>query len=240
MLEDGAPDAAASPLAEGTDFHARLDALRARGATQGDAVRLRFIESMARRAAGHGGVARQLLDERLAGLLAAHGDALEVARSAPDDPLHPADAAPRRGAFAELIDLLERRAAAPELTPHAPPAAPGRTTPTEPQAVEFFRRTWARLSAEQRLAQSRQALPENAGPLHSHHLVHRSLTLMRDLSPEYFDRFVSHIDALLWLEQAGGDGAKETSPAPRIGGTRKLARGGAGREAASVPAPPRE
>ena len=50
-------------------------------------------------------------------------------------------------------------------------------------------------------------VPENAGPLNSQHLVHRSLTLMRDLSPEYLNRFMSYVDALSWLDQANAMGA---------------------------------
>jgi hypothetical protein len=70
------------------------------------------------------------------------------------------------------------------------------------RTLEFFKRTWSRLSADQRLAQSRATLPDNAGPLNSQHLVHRSLVLMRDLSPEYLEHFVGYIDALQWVEQS--------------------------------------
>ena len=43
--------------------------------------------------------------------------------------------------------------------------------------------------------------PENAGPLNPHMLVLRSLALMRQLSPDYLQRFLSHVDSLLWLDQ---------------------------------------
>jgi hypothetical protein len=79
------------------------------------------------------------------------------------------------------------------------------------KAVKHFRRTWKRLNAEQRLAQSRAALPQNAGPLNSPHLVHRALQQLRDLSPAYFERFVAQVDGLLWLEQALGEPLKEAS-----------------------------
>ncbi|MFZ2387771.1 MAG: DUF2894 domain-containing protein, partial [Polaromonas sp.] len=36
----------------------------------------------------------------------------------------------------------------------------------------------------------------------SHMLVLRSLALMRKLSPDYLQRFLSHVDTLLWLDQA--------------------------------------
>jgi hypothetical protein len=34
-------------------------------------------------------------------------------------------------------------------------------------------------------------------------LMLRSLGLMRDLSPDYLNRFMAHLDALLCLEEAG-------------------------------------
>jgi len=46
--------------------------------------------------------------------------------------------------------------------------------------------------------------PKNAGPLNQQMLAIRSLTTMRKLSPQYLNRFISYIDTLFWLEQAGG------------------------------------
>ncbi|PKO55269.1 MAG: hypothetical protein CVU28_06990, partial [Betaproteobacteria bacterium HGW-Betaproteobacteria-21] len=43
-----------------------IGGLRARGAARFDPVHFRFIESLARRAAAHGGAARRELDRRLA------------------------------------------------------------------------------------------------------------------------------------------------------------------------------
>jgi len=74
---------------------------------------------------------------------------------------------------------------------------------SELRPMQFFRNTWAKLSAEKRVAQAIENPSENAGPLNSHRLVVRSISTMRDISPEYLNRFVSYIDTLLWLEQAG-------------------------------------
>jgi hypothetical protein len=38
-------------------------------------------------------------------------------------------------------------------------------------------------------------------------LALRALTRMQELSPDYVNRFVSHIDTLLWLEQANNQTA---------------------------------
>jgi hypothetical protein len=174
---------------------AAIQALRERGAPHVDPVRFRLIESLARRAASHEGAARRVLDDRLAVLLSACGQALDRAGSQGERPPTPAEAGPvPRGPLADLVAGLARQAPI-QPTAQAPAAA------VELDTLPFFRRTWSRLSADQRLAQSQAALPGNAGPLNSHHLVHRSLTLMRDLSPGYFDRFVAHVDALLSLQQ---------------------------------------
>ena len=130
----------------------------------------------------------------------------------PDNTPRLADARPlhalrERGALGQLVDYAARQklALAPGPSTTSREAAPASTdtgTAADSQTLQFFKRTWSRLSADQRLAQSRASLPENAGPLNSHHLVHRSLTLMRELSPDYLERFVGYIDALQWLEQA--------------------------------------
>ena len=131
------------------------------------------------------------------------------------------------GALAALVDHAARQkagASTPATAPRAVAAPSGATAADAPAGaaadagtVHFFKRTWSRLSADQRLAQSRASLPENAGPLNSQHLVHRSLVLMRELSPEYLERFVGYIDALQWVEQSN-EAAQEAAgggrPAP--------------------------
>jgi hypothetical protein len=191
-------------MADGKRTVPAIEALRERGAQQVDPVRFRFIESLAERAAQHEGAARRVLDERLAQLLSAHELKLDQAARAQGDARPPANAdAMPRSALADLVaDLGGRSASLAPVMPNAKTAAI--STTVELETLPFFRRTWSRLSADQRLAQSLAALPENAGPLNSHHLVHRSLTLMRELSPGYFDRFVAHVDTLLSLQERKG------------------------------------
>jgi hypothetical protein len=102
--------------------------------------------------------------------------------------------------------------------------ASGGGTP-ELKAVTYYRSTWSKLSAERRLTQSLAKVPDNAGPLNSHHLVHRALILMRDLSPEYLNRFMSYVDALLWIDQANGSMAAAAATAPRTENSKKTGRG---------------
>ena len=53
--------------------------------------------------------------------------------------------------------------------------------------------------------QVRQAVaqgPQNAGPINSHMLTLRALVLLRERSPQYLERFMTHVDTLLCLEQS--------------------------------------
>lgn len=189
-------DAAAPPLADW------LAERRAQGAQRQDPVRFRLIEAMAQRAAGHQGLAAERLAQRLQQLAAAYDAALRQAPPAP---------APAERASSTTTGPLGQLVAA--LAAHAPPEPELRT-------LRDFRSTWSRLSAERRLTQSLAVVPDNAGPLNSQQLVHRALRLMRELSPGYLDRFVQHVDALLWLDQLNAAGA-----APRKNGAADRRRG---------------
>jgi hypothetical protein len=197
-----------------------FDALRQGGAQRLAPVRLRFAEALARRATAHAGAARQVIETRLQAVLAAL-DTLVAGSQAPAQGTAPAR--PPRGPLGQLVDGAARRQSAPVAgAPASLEAVPARAGPVaDPKTLQFFKRTWSRLSADQRLAQSLASLPGNAGPLNSHHLVHRSLMLMRELSPEYLERFVGHVDALQWLEQADAAAAQEGVGAARATPARK-------------------
>lgn len=170
-----------------------LDAWRERGDHRFDPVRFHLIEVLARRAAVHGGEARRILDDKVSKLLAAYGEDLEGARCAePPAATASQDDPARRGPLAALVDHIARSAG---------DVVPGLSSASELKALQYFRSTWSKLNADRRLTQSQALMPENAGPLNSHHLVHRSLTLMRDVSPEYLHRFMTYVDALLWIDQ---------------------------------------
>ena len=193
---------------EAGETGATLDAWRERGAHRLDPVRFHFIETLARRAAEYSGEARRVLDERVATLLAAYGEDLEKASGAE---IAAAARQPSRGPLAELTAHFAQHGSSERMDPAT----------NELKVLPFFRSTWSKLSAERRLTQSLAKLPQNAGPLNSHNLVHQSLTLMRELSPEYLNKFVSYVDALLWVDQAN---APASNDAPRAEGGKKAAR----------------
>jgi hypothetical protein len=199
---------------EANGIDATLDAWRERGAHRLDPVRFHFIETLARRAADHGGEARRILEEKVSALLAAYGEDLQMIPDAEAAAVKP----PARGPLAELTGHLVQHASSERMDP----------VTNELKVLPFFRSTWSKLSAERRLTQSLAKLPQNAGPLNSHNLVHQSLTLMRELSPEYLNRFVSYVDALLWVDQANVGNAPASNDAPRAESGKKAARSKAG------------
>ena len=57
-----------------------------------------------------------------------------------------------------------------------------------------------KISVQKQVTQAIAQAPQNAGPINSHMLVLRSLGLMRDLSPDYLNRFMGYVDTLLFLD----------------------------------------
>lgn len=72
----------------------------------------------------------------------------------------------------------------------------------KPRIVQF-RQQLQRISVQKQVTQAIAQAPANAGPINSHMLVLRSLGLMRDISPDYLNRFMGYVDTLLVLEAAG-------------------------------------
>lgn len=220
MSNDAAPDEQAHAV-DVIDAVAALDAWRARGDDRFDPVRFRFIEAMAQRAAAHEGEARRLLDARLASLMASYRADLDKAASETQAP----ETAQPDNALAELMAHIARLAPLPPRSDAA--ATDGDTVPSlstapELKTLSYFRGTWSKLAADQRVTQSLAQVPKNAGPLNTQHLVQRALTLMRDLSPQYLQRFMVHVDALLWIEQANA--AAEAARVARTESPRKGSR----------------
>ena len=209
---------AGEATALGLDPNAAIELWRAQGATRVDPVGFAVIEGLARRAAAQHGEARRLMILRIEELLAQHAAAkphTSQAATAPDE------LGARRVGLARLSELVDRLGRSPtSRLPPAPqqgPAArqndapekaprPHAAPPASRNAVTAFKSTWSRLRAEQRLRQALAQVPAMAGPLNSSHVMNRTLQAMRDLSPEYLDAFMLHIDTLLWLEQASGAG----------------------------------
>ncbi|WP_321797873.1 DUF2894 domain-containing protein [Caballeronia sp. J97] len=194
-------------MTSATPARAMLDAWRASGDDRVNPVRFHLIDALDRRAAAYEGEARRMLDERVAQLLDAYRRDIERAAS-PDAANHEAD---QHGPLARLVDDIAKASSTHE-TSHA-------------ELLDYFRAVWSKVSAEKQLRDSLAQVPKNAGPLNSSSLVHRSLSLMREVSPGYFQQFLAYADALSWMEALNGPGvivAKEAAGAKK-GGRKKKA-----------------
>jgi hypothetical protein len=181
---------------------AMIDAWRARGDDRANPVRFHLIDALERRACDYDGEARRMLDERLAQLLDTYRRDVEgfAATRAEDKD------AEKPGPLAMLVDDFAN--ASP--ISHA-------------ELLDYFRAVWSKVSAEKQLRDSFAQVPKNAGPLNSSSLVHRSLSFMREISPEYLQHFLAYIDALSWMEAMSGPVANVAKEAAGVkkGGRRK-------------------
>jgi hypothetical protein len=197
---------------------ARVAALRARCSGGSAALRLDVAEALLRHAEQREGRARQLLARRLDEMLIELAKPATCVRdagaatlperrtlagaamlrefvahlSAGDD--YPAPAKAEIGAS---LPLTAFAASESSLKMEAGIAS---GLPMEPKSLRHFRRAWSRLAEEQRLQETMADLPENAGPLNAHLLMHRALQRMNDVSPDYLGGFLHYAETLLWLE----------------------------------------
>ncbi len=210
---------------------ATLDAWGDSGADRLDPVRFRFLQAMARRTAALQGLARQQLEDKLDTHLRAYAQLLEAVEpdastmdSAEASPAAPATPQSAPAALTQLLAYLTYPDA-PDNDPTWDRDALGlREAYPDVQMLEYFRGVWSRVSADRQVRQSQEQVHKNAGPLNSNQLVHRALSLMRELSPGYLQQFLSYTDALMWMEQIHA----ATAPAPkentRSGAAKKTSR----------------
>lgn len=176
---------------------AQLEALRAAGAARQDAVGWHYIEVLAQRARAQTGPAQRLLHNKLERALRELQARLDTA-APPATATSAVTASP-----SPLAALLKDMAGQPLATPTAgTAAAPSSSWRSESPRVRQFRQQLSKISVQKQVTQAIAQAPVNAGPINSHMLVLRALGLMRDLSPDYLNRFMTHLDTLLCLEDA--------------------------------------
>ena len=169
-----------------------LTALQARGAAQHDPVGWHYIQTLAERSSASSGAAqnllhgklRQALDKFTAQMLTAPGTSSSAGTPARPSPL------------AKLLQDIAQH------SPNNPPAKPANWRAESPR-IQQFRQQLGKIRVQKQVSQAIAQAPQNAGPINSHMLVLRSLGLMRDISPDYLNRFMVYIDTLLCLDEAG-------------------------------------
>lgn len=215
MSEAQPPQDAAGAL------QAALAAMRRDGAWRVDPARFHWLEALSRRLHGQPEAVRRILQAKLETAVADYAARIAPASHAAGDvrgtvPRPAAQPAVVAGStpLAQLNRSIRSGARAD------PGAARGETQPPDELAsVRRFRRAWSATRSQQQVAQAALRKPANAGPLNSHALVLDSLALMRELSPDYLRRFLLHVEALQWLEQAREQFAPPR-PAPAAKATR--------------------
>jgi hypothetical protein len=245
-MDEADPDDITDTPRDGSpDSNALIASLRTAGAARFDPVRWHYLEVLAKRALGHRGSVKRMLDAKLAQALAtfkerfdhAQGDASDaVARNVARYP-HAANVLQRllgAGDFKGLQQLIARletgeagsalSALVRQLGQHSPENPAVRLEENTGARAELkilrnFRNTWSKLSADKQVTHALEQAPTNAGPINSHMLVLRSLALMRDISPDYLNRFMSYADTLLSLDQGGKKlpGTSKKTPVARAG-----------------------
>ena len=84
--------------------------------------------------------------------------------------------------------------------------AAGKPRPAaELKAARRLRASLKKRSGDKLVAQALGDIPQDSGPLNPQRLVLHSLETMRELSPQYLNRFVGYMDTLLWLQQSADD-----------------------------------
>jgi hypothetical protein len=201
---------------------AMLDAWREEHADRLDPIRFHFMEALERRASRHEGEARRLLNGKLSLLLEAYAGDLECAATRSNEVEAPDEAA--HTTLGGLMDHIASHASARagDAAPDDVAAQP--SVPPTLEALGEFRKIWSRLRTESQLRQSMEQAPANAGPLNSGALVHRSIALMRELSPGYLQHFLSYVDDLSSLEPLGGLSAAIVSDAQQAAAPAKRTR----------------
>jgi hypothetical protein len=195
---------------------ATIDAWREQHADRLDPIRFHFMDALERRAASHGGEARRILDDRLSGLLDAYAsDLADMAKRVGIVDKSTMPCAPAPGPLGGLVARIAGNAAIQGDGHIAEDVAPRPSSLPELAALDTFRKTWSRVRSESQLRQSLEHVPANAGPLNSSALVHRSIALMRELSPGYLQRFLSYVDDLSWMETVVGSTTPAVRDAPR-------------------------
>jgi Protein of unknown function (DUF2894) len=169
-----------------------LAELQVRGAAQHDPVGWHYIQALAARSHASTGGAHVLLHDKLRQVLDKFTKQMQAAP-------HTATATGTQSRPSPLAALLQDIA---QHSPNNPPDKPANWRAESPH-IQQFRHQLGKIQVQKQVSLAIAQAPQNAGPINSHMLVLRSLGLMRDISPDYLNRFMGYIDAMLSLDEAG-------------------------------------
>ena len=209
------------------DFSSVISSLRQDGAGQFEPVQFHYIEALAQRVSAQKGSVKRILAGKLAHSLAAFSERFDRAqRDAKTAIAQAVQSRPQAAVDLQRLFLAgdfkgvrrfiatqmdsDKGESLGDLVRHVAERTPEHFdarlegpagSRVEQKSVQYFRDTWSKLSAAKQVTQALGHAPKNAGPINSHRVVLHSLQLMRDLSPDYLNRFMVHVNALLCLDQ---------------------------------------
>lgn len=187
-----------------------LSTLRQAGAARVDVVGWHYIEVLAERSRSVSGPAQALLSHKL------HRMLVEFDARMNAEPARSGDGARGSNVSPSPLALLLQ-----EMSPQAttqPEGSIGNIKPwrSESPRVQQFRKQLRKISVQKQVSRAIAQAPQNAGPINSHMLVLRALGLMRDIAPDYLNRFMTHLDTLLCLEEAEKTRSSTRKPVSRV------------------------
>ncbi len=177
------------------ELEPRLQALLAANAPRLDPVNWHYLHRLSERFATQTPTVKTALRPKLEQLL----NQIEQAVAQPDASTSRAEPTPSRSALSLLLAEMGMPAA---LASPAQPAPQTLSTLPESPRVQQFRKQLRTLSVQKQVRTALSKAPQNAGPINSHMLVLRALGMMRELSPDYLQRFMTYVDTLILLENA--------------------------------------
>ena len=179
-------------LTQAETLDTEMERLRLAGAAGVDAVQWHYIETLAARSRNQSKQAQALLQAKLQAALAHLDMRMAAANQSPAEPAAAITPSP--------MTLLLQEMAPP------PATLSGKVSfleaHRESPRVQQFRKQLRKISVQKQVSYAIAQAPQNAGPINSHILVLRALGLMRELSPDYLQRFVAYVNTLMVLENA--------------------------------------
>jgi hypothetical protein len=192
--QSGASQALKEPA---VDFNGLIASLRLQGAAQFDPIGLHYLEVLVLRLNVQRDSVKRILEAKLKHALNAFEQRFQQAQCEMNDAI----TLKCNGQHESLSDLTRHLTQQSQEYMESTSQVNVGLRP-ELKSVRKFRNTWSKLSAKKQVSQALDHAPKNAGPINSHMLVLRSLALMREISPDYLNRFVSYVDTLLSLDQS--------------------------------------
>jgi len=181
-----------------------MQRLRDANAPRLDSVGWHYIETLAQRSRAQTGPAQILLQNKLL-----HALQVFEQRMAQTTETHQSTPLPSSQTAPSVLALLLREMAPPALAALEATSSSRLGLQPESPRVRQFRKQLRQISVHKQVSKAIAQAPHNAGPINSHMLVLRALGLMRDISPDYLNRFMTHLDTLLCLQAA-----EQTRPTP--------------------------